>query len=120
MKKLGIGLAAAVLIVFAGLFALQKTTAGLTPLSDNFLKGLPVEAYYVKTTDAYEKLWNSKYRYTFTGYEKTGNKQKIVRVMDRKLRAGAYLKMYTVGTYGKGWIEIEREEVPQGALAEMK
>ncbi len=39
--------------------------------------------------------------------------------MDRKLRSEAYIKIYAEGSYGKGWREVEMEEVPQKALLQM-
>ncbi|WP_130860529.1 DUF1093 domain-containing protein [Gracilibacillus phocaeensis] len=119
MKKIAItcvGLLAFLAILFVGI---QQTTAGIIPLSDWMLHNNEESLYYVETTTDYEELWNGNYRYEFTGFDQEGNKQRIVRVMDRELQPNAYLEIYTAGRFGKGWVEVPQEAVPEGALMQL-
>lgn len=121
MRKPKMGLIAAVLIAVAAVFALQKLTGGLVPLADEVIQSFQQsEAYYVKTTDNAEMLGNGKYSYTLTGYDASGKKQQIKTEIDKKLHPGAFIKIYAAGAKGKGWVEVTKEEVPEGALAEME
>ncbi|MCY7778978.1 YxeA family protein [Bacillus haynesii] len=115
------GLIAAVLIAVAGVFILQKATGGLVPLADHFIQGQgKPEAYYLKAEDHAEKLYNGKYNYTLTGYDASGHKQQINAEADKKLRPGAFIKVWAYGTKGKSLTEVHEEEIPEGALAAMK
>ncbi|WP_052401089.1 YxeA family protein [Oceanobacillus jeddahense] len=99
--------------------AIQKTTAGIIPITDWLLQH-PVETYYVETTeDNYEKLWTGNYKYVFSGYNEEGDEQQITKVIDRELRTDAFLRIDTSGSYGKGWVEITEEEVPEEALSQL-
>jgi len=119
MKK-AVKILVGILLAFAiAVAVIQKTTAGIIPLSDWVLQH-PVETYFVKTTEEnHEKLWTGNYRYVFNGYNAEGDEQQIVRVMDRELSPDAYLKMDTAGRYGKGWIEASEDEVPEEALLKL-
>ncbi|WP_152656642.1 YxeA family protein [Oceanobacillus sp. CFH 90083] len=98
---------------------IQKTTAGIIPLTDWLLQH-PVETYYTETADNnYEKLWTGNYKYVFSGYNEEGDEQQIIRVIDRELRSDAFLRIDTSGSYGKGWIEVMEEEVPEEALLQL-
>lgn len=120
MKKL-VKLLIGLLIILAIMFIfIQKATAEIIPLSDWVLQH-PVETYYIETTeDNYEKLWTGKYRYAFLGYNGEGEEQEIIKAMDRKLRPNAFLRIDASGSYGKGWVEITEEDIPEKALMHLK
>ncbi|WP_080873645.1 YxeA family protein [Oceanobacillus timonensis] len=119
MKK-GIKILVGMLIVFIfAAVAIQKTTAGIIPLTDWLLQK-PVETYYVETSDDnYEKLWNGNYKYVFSGFNEDGDEQQITRVIDRELQTDAFLQMDASGSYGKGWGEVMEEEIPEAALLQL-
>lgn len=120
MKNSIITIICLLIVVIGGFVYLEKTTSGLVPTISGLLAS-EYKPHYVKTeTDNYSKLWNGKYRYTFTGYAEDGKKQKIVRVMDRELRPDAYLRMYAEGSLGKYWEEVQEHEIPSEALAKLK
>ncbi|MFD1065585.1 YxeA family protein [Oceanobacillus locisalsi] len=119
MKKRVKILVGFLIIFIAAAVAIQKTTAGIIPLTDWLLQK-PVETYYVETTaDNYEKLWTGNYKYIFSGYNEAGEEQQITRVMDRELRTEAFLRMDASGSYGKGWVEVTDEKVPEEALLQL-
>jgi uncharacterized protein (TIGR01655 family) len=98
----------------------ENTTSGLKPTISGLLEG-EYKPHYVKTeTNNYKKLWNGKYRYTFTGYAEDGKKQEIVRVIDKELRSDAYLRIYAEGSLGKYWEEVQEDEIPAKALSKLK
>lgn len=98
---------------------IQKTTAGIIPLTDWILQH-PVETYYVETNeDNYDKLWTGNYRYVFSGFNEDGDKQEIVKVINKELRPNAFLQIDAAGSYGKGWIEVLEEDVPEKAALQL-
>jgi uncharacterized protein (TIGR01655 family) len=98
----------------------ENTTSGFKSTISGLLES-EYKPHYVKTeSNNYEKLWNGKYRYTFTGYAEDGKKQEIVRVMDRVLRSEAYLRMYAQGSLGQYWEEVQEVEIPAEALSKLK
>lgn len=98
----------------------ENTTSGLKPTISGLLES-EYKPHYVKTeTNNYKELWNGEYRYTFTGYAEDGKKQEIVRVIDKKLRPNAYLRIYAEGSLGKYWEEVREEEVSKKALSNLK
>ncbi|MFD1388485.1 YxeA family protein [Oceanobacillus oncorhynchi subsp. oncorhynchi] len=109
-----------ILILFTlAAVAIQKTTAGIIPLTDWLLQQ-PVETYYVETADDnYEKLWTGNYKYVFSGYNADGEEQQITKVIDRELRPGAFLRIDASGSYGKGWTEVREEDVSEEALLQL-
>ena len=116
MRKLGIRLIIVTLLLIVSLVVIQKTTAGIQPLADWIFK-TDSDYYFVKIEeDNDEKLWNGKYRYTFNGYDKDGNLQHVVKVVNRKLRPDAYIKIYADGSYGEGWGEVAAEDIPPEVL----
>lgn len=119
-EKKGVkGLIAILIILTIAAVAIQKTTAGIIPLT-NWLLQHPVETYYVETSeDNYEKLWNGKYKYVFLGYNEEGDEQQITKVMNKELRPNAFLRMDASGSYGKGWIEVLEEDIPENPLLQL-
>lgn len=110
------------LVIFGvgGSIYFENTTSGLKPTIDGLLES-EYKPHYVKTeSNNYKKLWNGKYRYTFTGYDEDGKKQEIVRVMNRILRPDAYLRMYAEGSQGKYWEEVREAEIPAKSLSKLK
>jgi uncharacterized protein (TIGR01655 family) len=98
----------------------EKTTIGLKPTIEGLVSS-EYKAHYVETeADNYKKLWNGKYRYTFTGYAEDGKKQEIVRVFDKELRPDAYLRIYAQGSQGQFWEEVNEDEIPVKSLAKLK
>jgi len=98
----------------------ENTKSGLKPTISGLLER-ESKPHYVKTeTNNYKKLWNGKYRYTFTGYDEDGKKQEIVRVIDKALRPDAYLKMNAEGSLGKYWEEVQEDEIPEKVLSKLK
>lgn len=110
-----------ILIIFTVTAAvIQKTTAGIIPLTDWLLQH-PVETYYVETSeDKYEKLWTGSYKYVFSGYNEEGDEQQITKVIDKELRPNAFLRIDASGSYGKGWIEVMEEDIPENPLLKLK
>lgn len=95
---------------------IDKNTMGLKPMFDRYTFK-EEDSYYVKIdSESYDELWNGKYRYTFSGYNDEGEHQEVVKLMDRKLRDGAYIDIVSGGSHGQGWTEIEESEVPDGVL----
>ncbi|WP_077603844.1 YxeA family protein [Oceanobacillus sojae] len=119
MKK-AVKILIGILIIFTIAAAvIQKTTAGIIPLTDWLLQH-PVETYYVETSeDNYEKLWTGKYKYVFLGYNEEGDEQQITKVMNKELRPNAFLRMDASGSYGKGWIEVMEEDIPEKPLMQL-
>jgi uncharacterized protein (TIGR01655 family) len=98
----------------------ENTTSGLRPTISGLIES-EYKPHYVKTeTNNYKKLWNGKYRYSFTGYAEDGKKQEIVRVIDKELRPYAYLRMYAEGSLGKYWEEVQVDDIPKKALSKLK
>ena len=98
----------------------ENTTSGLKPTISGLIES-EYKPHYVKTeTNNYKKLWNGKYRYTFTGYAEDGKKQEIVRVIDKELRPHAFLRIYAEGSQGKYWEEVQEDEIPEKALSKLK
>ncbi|GAB2535276.1 DUF1093 domain-containing protein [Gracilibacillus alcaliphilus] len=102
MKKIGITLIGLLIFLTLLLIGIQKTTSVIIPLSDWTFHNNDEKVYYVKTTEEYETLWNGNLRYQFSGFDEDGEQQKIYRVIDKKLKSDAYLKIYAAGSYGKG------------------
>lgn len=120
MKKWVMTITCIVILGISGAVYLENTTSGLKPTIEGLLAS-EYKPHYVKTeSDNYEQLWNGKYRYTFTGYAEDGKKQKIIRVMDRKLGSDAYLRMYAEGSKGAYWEEVQEDEIPAKALSKLK
>ncbi|MCH1627461.1 YxeA family protein [Fredinandcohnia quinoae] len=120
MKKWVIIITCIVILGIGGSVYLENTTSGLKPTIEGLFES-EYKPHYVKTeSDNYKKLWNGKYRYTFTGYAEDGQKQEIVRVIDRELRSDAYLRMYAEGSLGKFWEEVQKDEIPEKALSKLK
>lgn len=109
-----------VILCIMGIVYFENTTIGLKPTIEGIVDD-EYKTHYVKTeSDNYKKLWNGKYRYTFTGYTEDGKKQKIVRLLDRKLRPDAYLRMYAQGSSGQYWEEVQADEIPEKALSRLQ
>lgn len=97
----------------------QNTSSGFKPTISGLLES-EYKPHYLKTEkDNYKELWNGKYRYTFTAYAEDGQKQEIVRVIDKKLRPDAYLRMYAEGSLGKYWEEVQEDEIPATVLPKL-
>jgi|SRR5690625_102818 len=60
------------------------------------------------------------YEYDFIGFNKEGKKQEITIKVTKKLAQEAYLKIISKGRNGKSWQEVERGEIPEDVLAELK
>lgn len=112
MKKWIFIITCIVIVGIGGNVYLENTTSGLKPTISGLLES-EYKPHFVKTeANNYKKLWNGKYRYTFTGYAEDGKKQEIVRVIDKVLRPDAYLRMYAEGSLGKYWEEVQEDEIP--------
>ncbi|MGW7977572.1 YxeA family protein [Staphylococcus xylosus] len=106
-------------IIFSILFVfLERKTEGIEAFKDNFLTNKDVKAYYTISNDGEKK--GDKYLYTFDGYDKKGDKQIIRKLIDKKLKKQAYIKIYAKGSQGKGWMEIKEKEVPKVSLKKIK
>lgn len=120
MKKwIGIITCIVILGIGGGVY-FENTTSGIKPTISGLLDSEYKPHYVMTESDNYKKLWNGKYRYTFTGYAEDGKKQEIVRLIDRELRPDAYLRMYAEGSLGKFWEEVQEDEIPEKALSKLK
>lgn len=111
--------ASAVLFVVAWIVYIENTSSGVKATIEGLLESEYKPHYTMTESDNYEKLWNGKYRYTFKAYDEKGKEQEIIRVIDRTLRADAYLRIYAEGSLGKYWEEVQENEVPVEVLSKM-
>ncbi len=113
MKKLLIGLAAFVVIVFAGL-----------KVADHVVMG--GDSYYVQITTNGEKEVSKddkgqnyiEYKYHLPGYDKDGNKKELefLGQQPRPLRKSAYLKITWNKSKGvTSYEEVQKEDIPKAA-----
>ncbi|WP_182477385.1 YxeA family protein [Staphylococcus succinus] len=107
-----------VVIITTLLVVLERKTEGVEAYKDNFLTNKDVKAYYTISNDG--KKRGNKYLYTFNGYDKKGDKQVVRKLIDKKLKKPAYLKIYAKGSQGKGWMQVKEEEVPKVPLNKIK
>lgn len=119
MKKWILILTCAAIFGVAGVVYIEKTSSGIKATIEGLLES-DYKPHFAKTqSDNYEKLWNGKYRYTFIGYDENGKEQQIIRVIDRILRADAYIRIYAEGSLGKYWEEVQEDEIPQEILSKI-
>lgn len=117
MKAIVKGFVVIALILGVGTFYVQTKTEGVQAFFDNYFSAKEVKEYYVVTNKPEEK--GGKYLYTFHGYDKDGNEQIVKKMMGRELREGAYLRSFSKGAQGKGWHEVQKEDVPKKALEKL-
>lgn len=119
MKKWIFIVTSAMILVVAWVVYIENTSSGVKATIEGLLESEYKPHYTVTKSDNYEELWNGKYRYTFEAYDEKGKEQQIIRVMDRVLRADAYLRIYAEGSLGKYWEEVEEGELPQEVFSKI-
>ncbi|MBH5316413.1 YxeA family protein [Paenibacillus sp. GSMTC-2017] len=117
MRLVLVGFIAIVLIFGVGGYYVESKTEGIQAFTDNYLSKKEVNHYYVMTGKGEKK--GDKYLYAFDGYDADGNHQVVKKMLNRELRPDAYLKIYAKGSSGKGWQEVNKEDVPTPALEKL-
>ncbi|OTN75966.1 hypothetical protein A5886_001042 [Enterococcus sp. 8G7_MSG3316] len=118
MKKLLVGLAVVVLVLFGGLQIAQKMVMG-------------GESYYVQITTNGEKSTSqdsngnvsNEYDYDLTGYNENGESKELsfTAFKDRPLRKEAYLKITWNEKRGvTSYEEVQASDIPTKALNQLK
>lgn len=120
MKKAASIIIGVLVLILASGFFIETKTTGIVPLYDKYIAQKTPKPYYVKINSTPKEIGSDKYKYTFKGYDENGNEQEIIKVVDRKLRTDAYLRISAYEKYGEAWIEVQPDEVPTKALDKLQ